>query len=179
MVELRPLRLLVVFAVCLSMGFTITAYGQAGGSAAEATDNPDNWRMTFDLGLSTGAVNDRNYTEANLGLNLYMKRWFAWRNAVFGRFASGVDTVYGLDTGARGILDIDFGPVGGLTTFAGPGWRFVNEGKNAPFVEAGLVFKLVGINLGGGVKSVMNKAIDKNLENDTQYFIILSGGGSL
>lgn len=136
-------------------------------------------RMTFDLGLSVGSADDIDYTEVNLGLNYYMERWLAWRNAVFGRFASEVNSVYGLDTSARGILDATFGDAGGVVAFGGPGWRFVSEGRQAPFVEGGLVFKFAGINIGGGAKSILNKVVDKDMGNDTQYFIILSGGGSL
>ncbi len=150
-----------------------TNRGEDGEGSAEK------WRATFDLGISAGSVGKTNYTEGNLGLNLYFTKFLALRNALWGRFSSGLDTTYGLDTSLRGILNMDLGPVGGITTFAGPGYRFANQGFNVPFAEAGLVLKLVGFAIGGGAKVLMNGWKTKGAENDTQYFIILSGGGSL
>lgn len=138
----------------------------------------EDFRLTFDLGLSVGSVNNKSYTEFNLGLNTYFTSYFAWRNAVFARFASGVDNIYGLDSSVRGIFSTDLGALG-FTAFAGPGYRFASRGGNVPFAEGGLVFKLPMITLGGGIKAFFNKMVDSNSENDTQYFIILSGGGSL
>jgi hypothetical protein len=133
---------------------------------------------TFDLGASLGSVNDVHYTEANLGLNLYFYEWLAWRNALFGRFASGEETIWGLDSSVRGVLNLGGGALG-LTAFAGPGYRFINKGDNAPLVEAGIVFRLAGIALGGGAKTIINSAVRDGAPNDTQYFLILAGGGSL
>ena len=135
-------------------------------------------RLTFDLGLSSGSVGGFNYTEFNLGLNWYFTSFLAWRNAVFARLASGVSTVYGLDSSVRGILSLG-GSELGLTAFAGPGFRFVTLGANVPFAEAGVVFKLPVLALGGGVKTFFNNWVTPNAPSDTQYFIILSGGGSL
>lgn len=135
-------------------------------------------RITYDIGLSAGSVNNVSYTEANLGVNLYFLEYFAWRNAGFSRFITGQDNIYGLDTSLRGIFSAG-NSAGGFTAFAGPGWRFVTRGDSPPFAEAGVVVKLAGISLGGGVKSFYNSAIRSGAEDDTQYFIILSGGGSL
>lgn len=136
------------------------------------------FRITYDLGASTGSYSNKTYTEINLGVNLYVYPFLAWRNAAFARFLSGANNVYGLDSSVRGILELG-GSGLGMTAFAGPGFRFVNEGRNVPFGEAGAVFKLGGLNIGGGVKTLFNKFADSALENDTQYFIILAGGGSL
>lgn len=136
-------------------------------------------RVTFDLGVSTGSVNGITYTEANLGLNLYFFQWLAWRNAFFGRFMTGEETLTGVDSSARLILNLDGGALG-LTAFAGPGWRFVTKGDaSAPLLEAGLVLRLAGLALGGGMKTIINSAIRSGAPNDTQYFLILSGGGRL
>ena len=136
-------------------------------------------KVTFDLGVSAGSVASRSYTEANFGLNIYFAEWLAWRNAVFARFIEGTDNVYGLDTSVRGIFNADGGALG-FTAFAGPGYRFINGGSGqAPFVEGGLVLRLAGIAVGGGLKTVYNSWVRKDDPNDTQYFIILSGGGSL
>jgi hypothetical protein len=134
-------------------------------------------KLTFDLGGSGGSVNGVSYTEIDLGLNAYFYDWLAWRNAVFGRFASGQSNLYGLDSSVRGILSL--GSVVGFTAFAGPGYRFVNQGGNVPFLEGGLVFKFLGIAVGGGVKTLLTSAAQSGAPNDTQYFLILAGGGSL
>lgn len=130
-------------------------------------------KITYDLGISGGSTGSVNYTEANLGFNVYVADWLAWRNAIFGRFSSST-TIYGLDSSVRGILDLAI-----LTAFAGPGWRIVNQGVSAPLVEAGAVVKLAGLSIGGGVKTILNSWAAPGLQNDTQYFIILAGGGSL
>lgn len=135
-------------------------------------------RLTFDLGASMGSVNNVTYTEFDLGLNAYFKEWLAWRNAVFARLMSGADTIYGLDSSVRGILNVS-GAVAGFTAFAGPGYRFVNQGRNVPFVEGGVILKLIGLSIGGGVKTLLNSWIISGAPNDTQYFLILAGGGSL
>ncbi|MES2963446.1 MAG: hypothetical protein V4760_06115 [Bdellovibrionota bacterium] len=135
-------------------------------------------KITFDIGLSAGNSSGFNYTEANLGINAYFLDYFAWRNSIFSRFVTGAENVYGLDTSLRGIFSVG-NAAGGFTAFAGPGWRFVSKGDAAPFAEAGVVVKLAGISLGGGAKSVFNSAIRSGAENDTQYFLILAGGGTL
>ena len=135
-------------------------------------------RMTFDLGGSFGSYGDQSYTEVNLGLNTYFSDHFAWRNAVFGRFMQQTENIFGLDTSLRGILSASEAG-SGFTIFAGPGYRFVNRGLSAPLIEGGLVLHLAGLSIGGGVKTVLTSMIEGGAKNDTQYFIILAGGGSL
>lgn len=134
-------------------------------------------RVTFDLGASSGSTNSVSYTELNLGLNAYFYEWLAWRNAIFGRFMTGSSGVYGLDSSLRGIIEAS--GFMGFTAFAGPGYRFVNQGRGAPFFETGIVLKLAGLALGGGVKTVLTSWAQSGAPNETQYFIILAGGGSL
>ncbi|MCM2281985.1 MAG: hypothetical protein NDI61_09085 [Bdellovibrionaceae bacterium] len=167
--------MLVIFVVSLVMSLTgiITAHAKKNVEASSPH------RITYDLGVSSGTAGDQSYTEAQLGLNYFLHDWLAWRNALFGRFGSGIESAYGVDTSARTYVNVELAEASGLTLFGGPGWRFVTQGKQAPFAEAGLVLNLGGLNLGGGVKSVFNEFIDRDAENDTQYFIILSGGGSL
>jgi hypothetical protein len=150
----------------------------AQSESSESSGGGNEGRLTYDLGVSAGKVYDSSYLEANLGFNYYFIDWLAWRNAFFYRFVDQADDLYGIDTSARAIGNLDLG-IGGLTAFAGPGFRFVNKGKNAPFVEGGLVLKFAGLAIGGGVKTIFNDFADKDLENDTQFFIILSGAGSL
>ena len=150
---------------------------------AETSDYP---KFTYDLGVSVGSTNvttngvtnSYSYTEANLGLNTFFNPWLNWRNAAFGRFGSGLTSVYGLDTGARLGVSLDAG-VAGIALFGGGGYRFVTQGTNAPFGEAGAQFSLAGLRLGGGVKVVFNSAVTSGAPNDTQYFLILSGSGQL
>ncbi len=135
--------------------------------------------ITYDLGVSAGKdTADRSYTEANVGLNL-QKSWLAWRNSLFGRFVTGEENIYGLDSSIRGILEDQTGETFGYHVFAGPGYRFVTKGQNLPFAEAGLVLRLGGISIGGGAKVFFNELVDKNIKNETQYSIILGGGGRL
>ena len=93
------------------------------------------------------------------------------------RFQTGENTIAGLDTSFRPIFhfgDRSFG----LTTFFGPGYRFVTDGVNAPFGEAGVIFNIAQVSVGVGGKAIMNEWSNKRYENDTQLFIILAGSGS-
>ena len=136
-------------------------------------------RLTYDLGVSSGKSGDVTYSEIDLGLNFFIQPFLAWRNAIFARFVSEADNIYGLDSSARFIFNTRLSERSGVTTFGGPGVRVPSEGDVVPFVEGGLIFKAGGLSLGGGAKAIFNKAIDEDAENDTQYFIILSGSGSL
>lgn len=148
------------------------------GTSAFAADD-DGIGVTYDIGASSGKdTNDRTYSEVNVGLNL-QKSFVEWRNAVFGRFISGQENIYGLDTSLHGVLEDQSGETIGYRFFAGPGYRFVTKGDNLPFAEAGLVVRLGGISVGGGAKAFFNELVDKNQKNETQYFIILGGGGRL
>jgi hypothetical protein len=135
-------------------------------------------RITYDLGASTGQFLGRSYTEATLGVNLYFNEYFAWRNAGFARFVQDRENVYGLDSSARGIFSAA-GAGLGFTVFGGPGYRFVNRGDHVPFGEAGLVLRAGGVAVGGGVKTLLNSWVRPGAEDDTQYFLILAGGGTL
>lgn len=142
--------------------------------AAEASYN----KLTWDLGVSSGASGGRSYTEGSLGLNYFFMDWLAWRNAVFARFTTP-ENVYGLDSSLRAFANLGLTEKSSLTLFGGPGYRFMTKGTNTPFLEGGVVAKLGGFNIGGGLKHFMLKSVDAKLEDETQYFIILSGGGSL
>ena len=149
---------------------------QSSGKQASRRRGP---YLSWDLGASSGSVGDVAYTEVNLGLNWFFKDWLAWRNAGFYRFVSveGVDNIYGLDTMARLYHQLDFSELAGITFFGGPGFRFINEGDNLPFAEGGLILKLAGLSLGGGIRTFFTRFVDKDAENDTQFFIVLSGSG--
>jgi len=133
-------------------------------------------RLTWDLGASTGSYRNESYTEINLGLNLFFTEWLAWRNAGFARFIDPKN-YYGLDSSARLIFSPSFMDFLGVTVFGGPGYRFVTEGNSVAFAEGGLVLHVGGFSLGGGVKTLFHSFYDRNVPDDTQYFIILSGSG--
>lgn len=156
--------------------------------AAEGEEGGVGVRFTYDLSASTGSTGGNSYTEIALGLNTFFADWFVWRNAGFSRMGTGYDGTYGLDTSARFQFDLGDQTLG-LHTFAGPGYRFVvtqnqdtgtsNRTDSAPFVEAGAVVSLGGLRIGAGLKTVLNKLLDESKQDETQYFLILSGGGSL
>lgn len=154
--------------------------------AARGVASSGSSHVTYDLSASFGTYNEKTYNEATLGLNWYLADWFNWRNSLFSRFGGDIDSVTGLDSSARfqGSLETDGGGFG-IHAFAGPGLRFASQNYNAVFGEAGLIFKLGGLRIGGGVKSLYyfadRRDSNTNLilpKNDNQVFIILSGSGS-
>lgn len=163
----------LIFCSLVTCFAPVRVMGDEGDSASSGSG-----RFTFDIGASTGKVGSETYTEANLGLNYYAESWLAWRNALFGRFQTAQQNVYGLDTSLRAIAE--FGDYQtGLTAFIGPGYRFASGIDSSPFAEEGLVFHLGGLSVGGGAKQVFNSLAHPNHVDDTQYFLILAGGGSL
>ena len=138
-------------------------------------------KLTWDLGVSFGSSGDNDYNEINLGVNYFISDVLVWRNAAFSRNFSddAIEDRYGLDTSARFNFLTDLGEAGRLHLFGGPGWRFISSGKNPPFAEGGISVTLGGLRVGGGAKFIMNKVIDGNLENDTQFFVTFSGGGTI
>lgn len=139
----------------------------------------------YDVSASSGKYNDTTYTEINLGLNWQLSDWLVWRNAAFNRFGSGTNSITGLDTSLRVGSDVssDDGTFG-MEFFVGPGYRFASNDASAFFAEAGLGFKVAGIYLGVGAKSLQyvktrqESGVDLP-KSDTQVFIVLGGGGSL
>ncbi len=160
--------------------FSLTSFAQKRAPSASDDDGRGGYpKFTLDLGVSLGSYGETNYTEASLGLNTYFMDWFIWRNAGFGRFASGIDDVYGLDSSLRAVGRMGTSALG-LTAFAGPGYRTVNKGDNAPFAEAGVILRLGGFSLGGGAKVLYYSSREGDLpKRDTIYFIILAGGATL
>lgn len=152
------------------------------------TQSPEGgYALTYDISASSGSYNEANYTEINLGLNWRFSDWWVWRNAAFHRFGSGVDSVTGIDTSLRlgSEVTTDGGGLG-VNFYVGPGLRFASpNSNNAAFGEAGLGFRLGGLYIGVGGKSLyylqaredsLGRALSKN---DTQVFIVLAGGGAL
>lgn len=143
-------------------------------------------KVTYDISASFGQQNGSQYQEINLGLNWEMNSFLSWRNALFTRMSPNVDNVSGLDSSLRlQLTSMTDDNAMGFHAFAGPGVRIATQNWNAAFGEAGLIFKLVGIQLGAGVKSIQyfEARSDKNKDplpkNEQQVFVILSGGGTL
>jgi hypothetical protein len=150
---------------------------------AQAETADDQFHLTYDISGSLGNTSGRGYQEVSIGLNAFFNEWFNWRNSGFGRFIEGSDSVYGLDTSGRFVLNLGDAKLG-LTAFVGPGYRFATSAGNsqadsAPFAEGGVTVKLGGLRIGGGVKTVFNSVVRSGAPEDTQYFLILGGGGVL
>jgi hypothetical protein len=141
--------------------------------------------FSYDVSASSGSQNGDSYSELHLGLNWYVTDWLNWRNALFTRFGSNITSVNGLDSSLLATYEIqNDAHTLGVQAFAGPGMRFASADNNAATAEAGIIFKLGGINLGGGARylSYFKTREDSNgldlPKNETQYFVVLSGGGS-
>lgn len=145
--------------------------------ASESTSPHYHPTLTYDLGVSSGTYNNRNYTEALFGVSYFFKEWLAWRNALFYRFAD--QTLFGLDSSARGIFSYDLSRTLAFTAFGGPGYRFASQWPSAPFLEAGAVLHFSGLSVGLGFKSILNSMTDSKYSNDNQLLIIIGGSGTL
>lgn len=180
------MRGLLLGVLCGSLWMSSSAWAQRRSTQVERPS-----RLTYDLSASAGTYNDASYTEITLGVNWFVQDWLNWRNSVFTRQGSGMDSVQGLDSGLRLQTSsrTDDGTFGfdafGFDAFAGPGVRFASRSNNAVFGEAGLIFKVGGLRIGGGVKALNYVATREDQtgaalpKNDLQYFLILAGSGSL
>lgn len=178
----RPMKTIVAFLFAILVFSTFPAEAQR--RQARVVEKPS--RLSYDLSASAGSYNGSSYTEINLGLNWFLQDWLNWRNSIFTRQGGDLPSVQGLDSGLRLSTSLggeDGGP--GLDAFAGPGVRFASNDNNAVFGEAGVIFKVGGLRLGLGAKALnyVSSRKDSNgldlPKSDTQYFLILSGGGVL
>lgn len=165
--------------------FTTNVYAQAPRKRVVKSVESGPSQLTYDLSAATGSYNNNSYTEINLGLNWSLQDWLTWRNAIFTRQGASMDSVQGLDSSARFSTSMVSEGGFGFDAFAGPGVRFATRDNNAIFGEAGLVFRLGGLRIGAGAK-VLNYTTDRKdssgsslSKTDTQYFLILGGGGVL
>lgn len=164
----------------LAMAQVVKKKGKVTNSDAESSSKPT---ITYDLSGSVGSQNGNSYTEINLGLNWALTDWLTWRNAAFSRFGTNVDSVSGLDSSAR--FSFLFGERGAsVELFGGPGVRVASRDNNAAFAEGGLTLNLGGLHIGGGAKYLSYFSTRKDTsgvslpKDETQYFIVLSGGGA-
>lgn len=152
---------------------------------AEAKAQSDHPTFSYDLGASTGTYNDKSYSEIQLGLNWYMSEYFIWRNAIFSRFGSEIDSVAGLDTSLRANYEMKTDDGGmALGVFGGPGYRISKTENSGIFGEAGVKVRAGGLALGVGVKSLTYTSPGNDIngnklpKRDTTVFLILAGGGA-
>lgn len=174
-------NLLAVFVISF---FPLMMFAQQ----PSATLSPARQKPWFDFDISgtSGNYNGKSYTEVHLGLNLNFKDWLTWRNAAFKRFASaGLQDISGLDSSLRFTLNAPFDG-GGLTFFAGPGYRFADPSdKNALFGEAGAGIQLGRFALGAGVKYLrydkaqLDSTGAETKRDDLNYFVTIAGGAGL
>jgi hypothetical protein len=177
--------LLLAILVFSVSSFAQRKYSYPSQQGSYSSKNSDS-KFTYDLSASFGNYNDSSYNEINLGLNWIMGDYLNWRNSIFNRFGSNTTNISGLDSSLRlQTTSTTEDETFGFHAFIGPGVRLASENWNAVFGEAGLVFKIGGIKIGGGVKSISyleNRKDKSNQElpkNDQQVFLILSGGGSI
>jgi hypothetical protein len=133
---------------------------------------------SYDLGIASGSVGNNNYTEGELGLNLFFNEFIDWRNSIFARFGNGDQNYGGLDTSVRGVYN-DRDENFGYTAYAGPGYRFPTRGFSVPFAEGGLVLHIHSLSVGAGLRIFFNQFHDSSQNNDSQFLIILGAGGPL
>lgn len=167
-----------VFLIALLFGMSGPAQARVSGRSSSEGST-----LTYDLGASAGSYGGQSYSEIDVGLNWYVQDWLNWRNAVFSRFGSG-QTNAGLDTSLR-LESNNQGENFGLKAFVGPGYRFSTQELSAAFGEAGVIFRVGGLSIGGGLKAMyypnpgLDSRGDRLSRTDTTYFLIVGGGGVL
>lgn len=142
--------------------------------------------LSYDLSGGSGSRDGETYSEIHLGLNWFVYDWLNWRNSIFTQFGSETKTIYGLDSAT--LFNVEAYTSNrslGIELYAGPGLRLASENSNAVFGKAGVTLALGGLRIGAGVQAnhYLEDRTDKNNrvlgKDETQYFIILAGSGSL
>jgi hypothetical protein len=172
------------YALLLTLLLPTFAFAQGRRAARpQASYRPT---FTYDIGASTGSYNGKSYSEINLGLSWYVMDFLNWRNSLFSRFGDGLTSVSGLDSSARFFMDLSSDErTFGLHLFAGPGLRISNAQNTGVFGEAGAYFRIAGLTLGVGVKSLQYTNPGTNADGtdrpkgDSTVFVVLGGGGAL
>ncbi len=150
-----------------------------------ATSDSDS-KFTYDISGSQSTRDGKSYQELNLGLNWFLQEWLIWRNSAFQRQGQNIDTIYGLDSSMRLQKEwLNDSRNLGFKIFGGPGLRAASSDSNAYFGEAGVGFRLGGIMLGAGVKSLRYFSTRRDRDgvtlskDENQIFLTISGGGVL
>jgi len=169
-----------IFLFAFSLWLASSSFAQSRPTRYQST-SLSKPAFTYDLGLSSGKTNDKTYTEVQLGLNWNLSEYLAWRNALFTRFGSGIESTSGLDTSARLNYNSDREPGEfGIGVFAGPGLRISKKENTGVFGEAGVTLKGPGLAIGAVVKSIHYPApADGEPKNETVVSLILGASGAL
>ena len=136
-------------------------------------------KLTYEAGIGMsdtynfGTNNYENFTELELGINYFFLDWLDWHNSLFDRIISNIANTYGWDSSLIGYLQIESL---GFGSFAGLGFRIISAGTVVPTLEAGVVHRWVGIQMGFGVHEILNSISNASFLNDTVYFINISRG---
>ncbi len=153
--------------------------------SSAATSDSDS-KFTYDISGSQSTRDGKSYQELNLGLNWFLQDWLIWRNSAFQRQGQNIDMIYGLDSSMRLQKEwLNDSRSLGFKIFGGPGLRAASSDSNAYFGEAGVGFRLGGIMLGAGVKSLRYFSTRKDRDgvplskDENQVFLTISGGGVL
>jgi hypothetical protein len=173
-------RILLVFGVFVYSSLTF-----ARSMPAIRTLPTSHPTFTYDVSASSGTENNNSYTEFKLGLNWYLTDWLNWRNAIFTRNGTNVKSTSGLDSSLLATYELtNEDKTLGVQAFVGPGVRLASEDNNAGTATAGVIFTLGGIRIGGGAQHLAyfktrQDASGADLpKSETQYFVVLAGGGS-
>lgn len=165
--------------------FLFSSFAMARSMPSMRTLPDSHPTFSYDVSASSGTENSNTYSEIKLGLNWYLTDWLNWRNAIFTRFGSNVKSTNGLDSSLLATYEVNNEErTLGVQAFIGPGVRLASEDNNAATATAGVIFTLGGIKLGGGVQYLSYIKTRQDTEgvdlpkSETQYFVVLSGGGS-
>jgi hypothetical protein len=155
--------------------------------AASGRSSSADSKVTYDVSGSQSTKNGKDYQEINVGLNWFLQDWLIWRNSAFQRQGDSIKTLYGLDSSIRLQQEwMNSGRTLGFKIFGGPGIRAASiSSNNAYFGEAGLGFRLGGINIAAGIKALRyykNRVDEDNVilpKDENQVFVTISGSGIL
>lgn len=173
-------RILLVFGILF---FSTSAWARS--MPAIKTLPSSHPTFSYDVSASSGSENNNTYSELKLGLNWYLTDWLNWRNAIFTRFGSKIKSSNGLDSSLLATYEAkNEADTLGVQAFVGPGVRLASEDNNAATATAGVIFTLAQIRVGGGAQYLSYFKTRQDTDgidlpkDETQYFVVLSGGGS-
>ena len=141
---------------------------------------------TWDLGAAFGSYSQYSYSEIGLGLTYRFRPPLAWRNTAWDRIGNNAVSSAGLDSSVRyELFDYSSDLNLGLRFYVGPGLRLATSNFSGYFGEAGILFRLGGLNVGAGLKAVNYFSPGKDPSTgqtfpsqDTIVSIIIAGGGA-
>jgi hypothetical protein len=139
---------------------------------------PEFRRWTFDIQGASNLSNQRMAYEAHLGVNYHFTSWLIWRNSPFYRYETGLASQFGLDTSIKGQQSFSLAPEFSPSASVGAGYRLINTGAHAPFVEGGVSARVQGLSVGANVKAVFNSVARPGASTELIYGVQFSGSAS-